>query len=156
MKKAKHEKMILEKIVKNCISALSQIEGESKRVKEFHDVFKKVKAMDTIEELAKLEGCQNIDLLYDCITDGLNFDDFSIDTDFSEIAAELVQKAKFDKDTSILFFSKTADTSPSNKPKGRNPFSKKHFNLTEQALLTKNNPELAKQLKVEAGEIDEG
>lgn len=33
---------------------------------------------------------------------------------------------------------------------GNNPFSKEHFNLTEQAKLYKENPELYKQLKAQA------
>jgi hypothetical protein len=35
--------------------------------------------------------------------------------------------------------------------KGKNPFSKEHFNMTEQGKLIKENPELAEQLRAAAG-----
>jgi len=41
-------------------------------------------------------------------------------------------------------------TNPSNPSPMKNPFSKEYFNLTEQARLIKEDPELAKQLKAQA------
>lgn len=49
--------------------------------------------------------------------------------------------AKFTANGRIIV--KAADTDY----KGKNPFSKEHFNLTEQAKLEVENPDLAKQLK---------
>src|SRR5699024_4230224 len=39
---------------------------------------------------------------------------------------------------------------PNNTTPSKNPFSKEHFNLTEQGRLIKEDPELAKQLKAQA------
>ena len=39
-------------------------------------------------------------------------------------------------------------------PKYFNPFSKKYYNMTEQMVVTKENPELAKQLKAAAVHLD--
>ena len=36
----------------------------------------------------------------------------------------------------------------------KNPFTKRDFNLTEQMILTKENPELAAQLRAEAHFLD--
>lgn len=44
-----------------------------------------------------------------------------------------------------------ADGKPAGSGAGKNPFSKEHFNLTEQGRLFKDNPELYKQLKAQAG-----
>ncbi|MBG9548341.1 phage scaffolding protein [Cytobacillus firmus] len=43
-----------------------------------------------------------------------------------------------------------ADGKPAGAGGTKNPFSKEHFNLTEQARLFKENPELYKQLKAQA------
>ncbi|WP_121640612.1 phage scaffolding protein [Virgibacillus sp. Bac330] len=40
---------------------------------------------------------------------------------------------------------------PNNSAPQKNPFSKEHFNLTEQGKLFRENPELYKQLKAQAG-----
>lgn len=141
----------LDTLIKQMSSILSQIEGEASKVDELHDSLKRVKAMLAIEESAKLEGCANVDLLIEAISDSIIFDDFNISTDFTEIAKEEVRKAKVDSDTCILFHPKKSTTSFS-APKSKNPFSKKHFNLTEQARLIKANPELAARLKAEAEE----
>jgi len=46
---------------------------------------------------------------------------------------------------------RTPNTPPPTQPQGfKNPFSKEHFNLTEQARLFKEEPELYKQLKAQA------
>lgn len=147
MKKLNKE---LEKLVKKVSSALSQIENETgKADTELNNSLKRVKAIEAIGEEAKLEGCANIDLLIECISEGMNFDDFDISTDFRGIAKEEVRRAKVDPDTCVLFHPKKFTKSTST-PNSKNPFSKKHFNLTEQAQLMKANPELARRLKAEA------
>lgn len=136
------------KLVTECESVLNQLDTHSQQSKELHEEMKRLKAMKSVHDEAILNGCINPSLLYDAIA--LNLDDFSIDTDFNSLAKEAVRRAKFDADTSILFaYGDSKTTSPS-KAKGKNPFSKTHFNLTEQGLLIKSNPELAKKLKEEA------
>lgn len=145
--KASQKKLI--KMLLEVSSALSQIEGQEANVEELNKSCKEFFAKMAIDKEANLEGCVNTELLQNCLSQDLDLEGLSVESDFSGIGKELVSKAKNDKDTAILFSNQRSNTTPSI-PKTRNPFSKAHFNLTEQARLTKVNPELAARLKSEA------
>lgn len=139
----------LAKILLEVSSALSQIEGQEVNVEELNKSCKEFFVKIAIDKEAKLEGCVNTELLQNCLSQDLDLESLSVESDFSSIGKELVRKAKYEKDTAILFSKHRNNTTPSI-PEIRNPFSKAHFNLTEQARLTKVNPELAAKLKAEA------
>ena len=146
-----NQEKLLNKIVKTFSDAVTKIEKEAAVSPELKASLAKTKREFIFQHEATLEGCSNPELLMQALETDLNLNDFGTDVDYYAIARDEIKRAKVDKDTSILFnySDHNSNTSPS-KPRAKNPFSKKTFNLTEQAKLIKNNPELAARLKAEA------
>lgn len=144
----KYQLLIIDRL---CDKMLSRIEKEASASPELKTELVRAKREAALIHEASLEGCSNPELLMQALETDLNLNDFGTDADFHAIARDEIKRAKVDKDTSILFdySDPKSNTSPS-KPRAKNPFSKKKFNLTEQAKLIKNNPELAARLKAEA------
>lgn len=127
------------------------------KVKEYEDTIKTQKAdyeakvrnltLDSaIEKALSNAGAKHIDLL----STKIDREKLKIETDGKVIGLD-EQISAYKESYKDLFTPKIEGRDPNNngggKPTVNNPWSKEHFNLTQQAKILRENPELANQLK---------
>lgn len=127
------------------------------KVKEYEDTIKNQKAdyeakvrnltLDSaIEKALNNAGAKHIDLL----STKIDREKLKIETDGKVIGLD-EQISAYKESYKDLFTPKIEGRDPNNngggKPPVNNPWSKEHFNLTQQAKILRENPELANQLK---------
>ncbi|MBS6502166.1 MAG: phage scaffolding protein [Clostridium sp.] len=127
------------------------------KVKEYEDTIKNQKAdyeakvrnltLDSaIEKALSNAGAKHIDLL----STKIDREKLKIETD-GKVTGLDEQISDYKESYKDLFTPKIEGRDPNNngggKPPVNNPWSKEHFNLTQQAKILRENPELANQLK---------
>lgn len=127
------------------------------KVKEYEDTIKTQKAnyeakvrnltLDSaIEKALSNAGAKHIDLL----STKIDREKLKIETD-GKVTGLDEQISAYKESYKDLFTPKIEGRDPNNngggKPSVNNPWSKEHFNLTQQAKILRENPELANQLK---------
>ncbi|MDU3348916.1 phage scaffolding protein [Clostridium sp.] len=127
------------------------------KVKEYEDTIKTQKAdyeakvrnltLDSaIEKALSNAGAKHIDLL----STKIDREKLKIETD-GKVTGLDEQISAYKESYKDLFTPKIEGRDPNNngggKPPVNNPWSKEHFNLTQQAKILRENPELANQLK---------
>lgn len=127
------------------------------KVKEYEDTIKTQKAdyeakvrnltLDSaIEKALSNAGAKHIDLL----SKKIDREKLKIETD-GKVTGLDEQISAYKESYKDLFIPKIEGRDPNNngggKPPVNNPWSKEHFNLTQQAKILRENPELANQLK---------
>lgn len=127
------------------------------KVKEYEDTIKTQKAdyeakvrnltLDSAIEKALINaGAKHIDLL----STKIDREKLKIETDGKVIGLD-EQISAYKENYKDLFIPKIEGRDPNNngggKPPINNPWSKEHFNLTQQAKILRENPALANQLK---------
>ncbi|MBS5306467.1 phage scaffolding protein [Clostridium sp.] len=127
------------------------------KVKEYEDTIKRQKAdyeakvrnltLDSaIEKALSNAGAKHIDLL----STKIDREKLKIETD-GKVTGLDEQISAYKESYKDLFTPKIEGRDPNNngggKPPVNNPWSKEHFNLTQQAKILRENPELANQLK---------
>lgn len=127
------------------------------KVKEYEDTIKTQKAdyeakvrnltLDSaIEKALSNAGAKHIDLL----SIKIDREKLKIETD-GKVTGLDEQISAYKESYKDLFTPKIEGRDPNNngggKPPVNNPWSKEHFNLTQQAKILRENPELANQLK---------
>lgn len=127
------------------------------KVKEYEDTIKTQKAdyeakvrnltLDSaIEKALSNAGAKHIDLL----STKIDREKLKIETD-GKVTGLDEQISAYKESYKDLFIPKIEGRDPNNngggKPPVNNPWSKEHFNLTQQAKILRENPELANQLK---------
>ncbi|MDB1956505.1 phage scaffolding protein [Clostridium tertium] len=127
------------------------------KVKEYEDTIKNQKAdyeakvrnltLDSaIEKALSNAGAKHIDLL----STKIDREKLKIETD-GKVTGLDEQISAYKESYKDLFIPKIEGRDPNNngggKPPVNNPWSKEHFNLTQQAKILRENPELANQLK---------
>lgn len=127
------------------------------KVKEYEDTIKTQKAdyeakvrnltLDSaIEKALSNAGAKHIDLL----STKIDREKLKIETD-GKVTGLDEQISAYKESYKDLFTPKIEGRDPNNngggKPPINNPWSKEHFNLTQQAKILRENPELANQLK---------
>lgn len=127
------------------------------KVKEYEDTIKTQKAdyeakvrnltLDSaIEKALSNAGAKHIDLL----STKIDREKLKIETD-GKVTGLDEQISAYKESYKDLFIPKIEGRAPNNngggKPPVNNPWSKEHFNLTQQAKILRENPELANQLK---------
>lgn len=127
------------------------------KVKEYEDTIKTQKAdyeakvrnltLDSaIEKALSNAGAKHVDLL----STKIDREKLKIETD-GKVTGLDEQISAYKESYKDLFTPKIEGRDPNNngggKPSVKNPWSKEHFNLTQQAKILRENPELANQLK---------
>lgn len=127
------------------------------KVKEYEDTIKTQKADyeakvrnltldNAIEKALSNAGAKHIDLL----STKIDREKLKIETD-GKVTGLDEQISAYKESYKDLFTRKIEGRDPNNngggKPPVNNPWSKEHFNLTQQAKILRENPELANQLK---------
>lgn len=158
MAKLKKAYTIIDRILKQSSKVLEELRKQDpQKAKQIEKEIVELKAFKGVAQAAELEGCTNPSLLYDALA--INLNGLTINTDFETIGKEAVKRSKSDSLTAILFNKEIKGTESNSKysiiekpMKVKNPWSKEHWNLTQQAIITREQPELASLLKIQAEE----
>ncbi len=146
-----HEKLEQEKKEAERLAKLSEKERKEEEMrKREEELEKRFKELERKELKADAIGVLTEKQL------PTNFVDFLL-ADNAEKTLENINvfKSAFDEAVAAKVKEALAGNPPKKNPSGnnfKNPFSKAHFNLTEQAKLYKENPDLYKQLKAQANQ----
>jgi hypothetical protein len=144
----------LQKAAKGNEELTKQIEDLKKTNDDWQNKYKNYQ-LETAIKLAAKDAKDASDILAFINRDGLELQDDGTVKGLDEALKSLKESKPY------LFVEETPPGLAGRKPhmpeklnpidyQGKNPFSKEHFNLTEQARLFKEDPELYKQLKAQA------
>lgn len=133
---------------------IEKLQGENKTAKEKYEAdLKQIQINNAVEKALITAKAKNIK----AVKALLDLEKAELDGDTIKGLDEQLKKLQEGDDSKFLF-----DVQSSNKqqfkgfkpgesidgtPSGKNPWSKEHFNLTEQGKIYRENPELAKQLQ---------